>query len=229
MDNPNLPNQPVVNPPLSPQPPQPLKSQKTKFILVISLLILILLFIGFFLTLKSFKRTQTNPQTQTVTQTVQSTPNPKFPHLPPHLAATLKSPSTLSITIPCPSVPEFCQNTKEVLNEEGGGLSIGNNIKAGSPIYAVFDGQSKLRTAIVDGEQFFQIDLISSQNSLRAYYFLKKIEGDQGTLSIQNSFKKGEVIATVSADPIKYLGNYNLVFKLFYPDRELPSEKITFE
>lgn len=198
-----------------------------KFVLII--FFLALLIIGIFSALKLYKKAKTEPQIKTVTQSVQPTPNPKFPHLPPDLAAALKPPSILSITLPCPSVPEFCQNTKEVLNEEGGGVSIGNNIKAGSSVYAVFDGQSKLRTATVDGEQFLEIDLISSQNNLRAYYFLKNPYGDKGTFSIQNSFKKGEVMATVSAEPIKYLGNYNLVFKLFYPDREFPSEKITFE
>lgn len=226
MDNPNLPNQPITTPPLPPPQIQPQKPQNTKLIVLIS--ILVLLVIGIFLTLKFFKKTSTPAITKN--QTVpQSTPTPI---LAPHMAsqaAARKLTLDHSITIPCPSIPEFCKNPKKITNDEGGGVAIGNNIKAGSPIYAVLDGQSKLRTAIVDGEQFLEIDLISSQNSLRAYYFLKKIEGDQGSLSIQNSFKKGEVITTVTAEPIKYFGNYNLVFKFFDNDREIPSEKVIFE
>lgn len=211
--------EPTVPAPITPSTP------RSKLILVIILLVIILLSISLLLVLKLYARSQT----KNITQTVTPTPTSYQSHIA-RQGELRKLPWTDSITLPCPSVPEFCQNPKGVLNEEGGGVAIGNNIKAGSPIYAVFDGQSKLRTAIVNEEQFFEIDLISSQNnSLRAYYFLKSPVGDQGSFSIKDRFNKGEVITTVSAEAIKYLGNYNLVFKLFDNDRVITPGKVIFE
>lgn len=182
---------PTTNPTSPPQPQvQPQRPQKTKWILLASLLILLI--IGIFLAYKFFKRTQ-------------------------------------RITIPCPSVPEFCQNPKQVLNYKGGG-AIGSNIKAGSPIFAVFNGQrvhapNKLR---VENEEYIQILLRNDQQKLTAVYYLKDTASGEVFLRDPN-YKKGEIIATVSAEPIKYFGNYNLIFRLFDEYKLIPFEKIAFE
>lgn len=137
------------------------------------------------------------------------------------------------ITIPCPSIPQFCQQKKPV-SINNNYIGIGASIKPSSPIFAVFDGRITRRSFALDqalgGEKFIQLELTNTVNDKVAYYYVKNIQKN-----IPSIVKEGQQIATSSADTINYFNNYSLVFSLTdkkpedINNRIVPIEQIDFK
>lgn len=130
------------------------------------------------------------------------------------------------IAIPCPTDAIFCQNAKPII-KGGRYLGLATNVDEDSPIYAVFDGKTIKRKVIFEKQSedgFTQITLVNDQKNLKAVYSLK------AKISIGSIVKKGDVLAVVSKDPIKFYDDYNLAFTLLdQNNQEIPYQQINFQ
>ena len=122
------------------------------------------------------------------------------------LPAPLPTPAP-KFSIPCPGDPSFCEKAQEVTkNEKYSGL--GAKVPANTPVYAPFDSVlSSSRAILFDPDSkikpFVQIILKADDSTLPlAVYAIHPTA--KGGIS-KTAFKKGEIIATVSAEPLTYL------------------------
>lgn len=145
-------------------------------------------------------------------------------YLLPQKAPTQPAPKSAKITIPCPTLTEFCQNAKPVFKKDRF-VGLGAKISSGSAILAVFDGTVKKRSTILSkelgGETFTNIELIGTD--LTARYLLKTNERMGGDV------KKGQEITKVG-EGIDYYDGLNLVFILVSGNTgPIPSDQFEFE
>lgn len=191
MDNNQLPQNPITSPTSVPTTIL-LQTKKPPFKMALIILagIILLSAVGFFAYQKFYPKPQPLP-----TPTPTPTPTPK-------------------ITIPCPADTSFCQKAQEV-KKDGQYEGLGANVPDGTPIYAPFDGalassRSMLFSPDQHVEPFVQIILKANDPAIPQAVYLIHSKGG----ITKPSFKKGEIIATVSAKPLTYFGDYNLIFAL---------------
>ncbi len=131
------------------------------------------------------------------------------------------------ITIPCPSIPSFCQSAQPVVKNQKY-LAIGAKLASGSALYAVFDGKLIKRTVILDiglgGGKFTQISLTNKAGDKTAVYYLNT------KANVSAEVKKGQQIATTQTETIFFYDNYSLAFTLLDKNHQtIPIERLVFE
>lgn len=141
--------------------------------------------------------------------------------LPPSSQPT---PTPSKISVSCP-IDGFCQKAKPVVNN-GNTVAISSNVPAGTPIKAIFDGKTITRSVSAAGnprETFYSVSLIDEAQNLKAVYYLKN------KAVVKESLKSGEIIASVSAAPMKFFDNNNFAFSILDKDNQvIPIEKLEF-
>ncbi len=142
----------------------------------------------------------------------------------PSITQTTPTPTPSKISINCPTIAEFCQKAKPIINN-GNIIAISSNVPVNTPIRAVFDGKTIGRSVNAEGaprETFYSVSLINEQELKAVYYFKNKV-------SVKESLRSGEVLASASAEPIKFFSNNNFAFSLLDKDNQIiPIEKIEF-
>lgn len=146
-----------------------------------------------------------------------------FPTLQPKISKIVPRPTPTPIALPCPSQETFCKEGKNIVKDniyQG----IGTTLASGSPLYAVFDGKITTRSVIqAKGGKFFIISLVNNQSGLTAFYYYT------GQPSFIADIKKGEVIASVSAQPIPNYPASNLIFSVKKDGIILSQNRLRFE
>lgn len=127
----------------------------------------------------------------------------------PYQNASSPSPVQIQQTkMTCP-VNGFCDQLKEII-QDGASLGYGSDkIASEAAILASFDGtltSGKMITA--SKEEFIVLSILSPKEQKQAFYWFKGTHVDQGEV------KKGEIIGTISGEPIKSVQNQKLVFSM---------------
>lgn len=109
----------------------------------------------------------------------------------------------------CPSGEDSCKGIKDVM-ANGDYIGVGlNDISKGASLYAVFDG--KLMTSKMispKGETFWVVYLLNPVEKKEAAYWFKGVEIKA------KDVKKGDIIATTSAEPLNDFHGSNFIFTL---------------
>ena len=123
-------------------------------------------------------------------------------------------PPKLEITLPCPTIAEFCRQGKDV-TKNGAYAGFGGNPAPGSPLIAVIDGEMTTVESIyppqIQKEKIAAIYIDNPQKQMRAAYYFK------GQVPKARTVKSGENIASVT-DNMALYQNYSLLFQVISGD-----------
>lgn len=113
--------------------------------------------------------------------------------------------------IPCPAAKISCNNGKSIFANNSY-IGYGMDIDKGTPLFAVFDGDLMVSEMISPkGESFWVVYLLDGKEKKEAIYWFK------GVQIKARSVKKGEVIATASAQALNDFQGSKFIFTLMDP------------
>ncbi|MBI4079107.1 MAG: hypothetical protein HY429_02305 [Candidatus Levybacteria bacterium] len=129
------------------------------------------------------------------------------------------------ITLPCPSVAEFCTQGQRVTDGINNG--IGSKLDTDASVRAVFDGKIIYRTATLSpqegGETLTKLTLVRWDNKMSAIYYIK------GSVVLKKEYKTGNEILKIPSKTMTYFNNNSLAFFLFDENKkEIPLNSINF-
>lgn len=127
--------------------------------------------------------------------------------------------STNTLTVICPIIKDFCSTGVDIL-KNGRYIGFGSkDVTKGTSLLASFEGQiikSKLFTPT--GEEIWKIYLVNTSANKKASYLFKSNQTPTKTGFV----KTGEVIATISGQPMNYYDDHMFIFALSNQDSAEP-------
>lgn len=115
----------------------------------------------------------------------------------------------------CPALPAFCQNSKNFQEK-----SLAGKLPADSKIFAAFGGEAESILSVnpkEDGskEEYTLLLLSNKERGLQAMYYFKGEGPKSKTVASQ-----GEAIGTSDGNPLEFMDNHSLVFRLIKTGKE---------